>query len=71
MGGADNIPPQPHDLPVGRRDQLQDRTAKGRFSTTGFAHNAKRFAGIQIEIDPVDGLKLAFCPKNPLPGREK
>ena len=46
------------DVASGRRDQADQQPADGRFAGAGFADQAKRFPGRDIEADLVDRMKL-------------
>src|SRR5260221_11173620 len=46
------------DAAAARRDQPDQQPANGRFPRTGFADQAERLAGENVEPDPVNSMKL-------------
>ena len=49
------------DLARGRLQQPGDQPAGGRLAAAGLADQAERLAGLQVEVDPVDGLHRPSC----------
>jgi hypothetical protein len=46
----------------GRFDKAEDETTEGTFTRAGFAHEAKGFAGLNVERNVVDSAKLSTGP---------
>ncbi len=62
QGGAfqsGEVAPAEHDLPGGRRDQLEDRAPERGFAAAGFADQAEHLAFAQGQVDAVHRLDRA------------
>src|SRR4029077_12200648 len=56
------VPAFKDDVARGRLDQAQHAAAGGRFAAAGFADQAERLAGINVEVDAIDRLHGAGLP---------